>query len=126
MHTEIRKLRDVTDNIDMVMSDTIMKVVHDWDLFNGYDEYPVDAETGEELRGEDLELYRQGRYDREVELNPVDIYQWFIICRTDAEMLQRHTDAIIYYSPSLEMYVWGIDTIGTPWEGVDIIWREEE
>lgn len=34
MRTEIRKLRDVTDNIDMVMSDKIMEVVHDWELVN--------------------------------------------------------------------------------------------
>lgn len=36
----------------------------------------------------------------------------------------RHTDEIVYYSASLEMYTWAIDEFGTPWENVKREFKE--
>ena len=57
-------------------------------------------------------------YEGDVSKSAVDIYQWFIISRSGADFLMRRTEEIVYYSLSLEMYVWAIDDFGTPWEAV--------
>lgn len=116
---DTRTLREIADIVgDMVMNGHVMNLVDDWDLINGSDVYYEDEETGRELTPVEREAYLRGEYPHEVFEAPTDIHQHFIITRTGADYLLRRTDEIVYYSPSLEMYIWAIDDFGTPWEGV--------
>lgn len=121
----MRTLKEIAKIVgDMVMNDRVMSVADDWKLINGDDTYLVDEETGEELSKEEKKAYRNGEYPHEVSKYPVDIYQYFIIKSTGADYLMRHTDEIVYYSASLEMYTWAIDEFGTPWENVKREFKE--
>lgn len=124
MHSTTRTLADIVKNIDMVRSNTIMDAVYDWELYNGDDRYITDKETGDELSDLAVDVYDKGLYEGDVEISYRDYYEYYIIAGSDADILVRHTDETIWYSPSLEMYVWGIDTFGTPWQGVKRSWWE--
>lgn len=50
--------------------------------------------------------------------NPPEVYQWFIISDNGAEILNNLTDEIVYYLPSLDVYVWGVCHWGTSWASV--------
>ena len=56
--------------------------------------------------------------DDYVEEQIIDIYQYFLIDNSTAEMLMRHTDEIIFYSEKLDLYVLGVTHFGTMWCGV--------
>ena len=47
-----------------------------------------------------------------------DIFQYYIISRNGYEFLSSYTDEIVYYLPSLDIYVWGVCHYGMPWNGV--------
>ena len=57
-----------------------------------------------------------------------DIYQYYIISEYGAEILKDYTNEIVYYLPELNMYIWGVTHLGTPWSGVltDIKINEDE
>lgn len=55
--------------------------------------------------------------------DPVDIYQWFIIDNATADLLEMHTDEIIFYVESLDIYVLGVTHYGTAWSGVPTTFR---
>ena len=118
---ETRTLKEISIIVgDAVENDHVMSIVNDWELINGSDIYYEDEKTGKELTPDEREAYLNGDYEGDVSKSAVDIYQWFIISRSGADFLMRRTEEIVYYSPSLEMYVWAIDDFGTPWEAV---WR---
>ena len=75
-----------------VMSNFIINCVRDWELENG-DLYDEDG-------------------------NPEEVYQWFIISDTGAEILKDYTDEIVLYSDELCNYIWGITHYGTAWDYV--------
>ena len=50
--------------------------------------------------------------------NYCDIYQYYIISKNGADILQDYTDEIVYYVPLLDCYVWGITHYGTSWDYV--------
>ena len=63
------------------------------------------------------ELVNGSDYDEEKdEWN--DIYQYYIISDHGYEILSEYTDEIIYYLPSLDIYIWGVTHFGTPWDGI--------
>ena len=124
MHSTTRTLADIVKNIDMVRSNTIMDTVDDWELYNGDYRYITNKETGDELTAVEVDLYNKGLYEGDVEISLRDYFEYYIIAGSDADILARHTDETIWYSPSLEMCVWGIDTFGTPWQGVKRDWWE--
>lgn len=64
-----------------------------------------------------LELYNGSEYDEEND-NYIDIYQWYIISDNGARLLEELTNEIVYYSPLLDIYVWGVTHFGTPWQSV--------
>lgn len=81
---------------------------YDFELFNGSDDYCYKHETKEECEK-----------DRDnCEYEAMDIYQNYIITRSGAEYLQRHTDEIVYYCDKLDLYLWGITHFGTGWDCV--------
>ena len=119
---ETRSLKEISTIVgDAVANDHVMDIVHDWELINGSDISYTNEENGHELTLDEREAYLKGDYEGDVCESAVDIYQWFIISRSGADFLVRRTEEIVYYSPSLEMYIWAIDDFGTPWEAV---WRQ--
>lgn len=122
----MRTLKEIAEIVgEAVANDHVMKLVDDWELINGSDVCYTDDEDGHELTKEEISQYLSGDYPNDVSKGYVDIYQFFIIESTGADYLMRHTDEIVYYSEKLEMYVWGIDDFGTPWEAVKRPFREE-
>lgn len=64
------------------------------------------------------ELYNGCDYDDENDYY-YDIYQYFIIDNNGVDILSNCTDEIIYYLPTLDIYIWGVTHLGTPWNGVN-------
>jgi len=55
--------------------------------------------------------------EREQDEQP-EIYQYFIISDNGAEILKDYTNEIVYYIPSLDIYIWGVTHWGTSWDYV--------
>lgn len=47
-----------------------------------------------------------------------EIYQYFIISDNGANILKDYTNEIVYYIPSLDIYIWGVTHCGTSWDYV--------
>lgn len=57
-----------------------------------------------------------------------EIFQYYIISDSGAEILKYHTNEIVYYIPVLNVYIWGVTHFGTGWSYVltDIKINEDE
>lgn len=53
-----------------------------------------------------------------IELDPAEVYQWFIVSNNGAQMIQDYTDEILYYHEELDIYLWGVAHWGTSWDYV--------
>jgi hypothetical protein len=62
-------------------------------------------------------LWSGSDYDKEND-RYIEIYQYYIISSSGAELLQFWTDEIVYYNEELDMYVWGVTHWGTAWDYV--------
>ena len=78
---------------DAVLNNTIITKSDDWELWNGCD---YDEETDE--------------YE--------EIFQYYIISESGAELLADYTNEIVYYSDDLDVYLWGVTHYGTSWDYV--------
>lgn len=58
-----------------------------------------------------------GELEREQDEQP-EIFQYYIISDSGAEILKAHTNEIVYYIPVLDVYVWGVTHCGTSWDYV--------
>ena len=47
-----------------------------------------------------------------------EIFQWFIVSDSGAQMIQDYTDEILYYHEELDIYLWGVTHWGTSWDYV--------
>ena len=47
-----------------------------------------------------------------------EIFQYYIISDSGADLLKDCTDEIIYYLPALDIYIWGVTHYGTSWDYV--------
>lgn len=47
-----------------------------------------------------------------------EIYQYFIVSNSGAEIIKQYTDDPLFYNEELDMYVWGITHFGTSWDYV--------
>lgn len=47
-----------------------------------------------------------------------EIFQYFIISNSGAEILKEWTSEIVFYNEELNMYVWGVTHFGTSWDYV--------
>lgn len=54
----------------------------------------------------------------ELEREQPEIYQYYIISDSGKDILKYHTDEIIYYINSLDIYVWCVTHWGTSWDYV--------
>lgn len=79
-----------------------------------------DNEENGELKEELEELNKQLEEMNEALNNPcyADIYQYFIIDSSGAEILANWTNEIVYYNEELDMYVWCVTHWGTSWNYV--------
>lgn len=89
----------------------------------GYDIDHWNLESGSDVRYYDTELEDYVNYDDvedwgNIEEEYTDIYQYYIITHSGAELLQDLTDEILYYNENLDMWLWGITHFGTGWSGV--------
>ena len=83
-------------SFDAVLANGIIEKTYDigyWELENGTD------------------------YDEEDDYY-YDIFQYFIISGSGAQILEDYTDEIVYYNEELDMYVWGVTHWGTSWDYV--------
>ena len=48
----------------------------------------------------------------------IEIFQYYIISPSGAEILQDWTNEIVFYNEDLNMYVWGVTHWGTSWDYV--------
>ena len=55
--------------------------------------------------------------EREQE-EPPEIYQYYIISSSGADILKYDTNEIVYYIEHLDMYIWGVTHWGTSWDYV--------
>lgn len=46
-----------------------------------------------------------------------DVYQWYIVSDSGADILQNANE-IVYYNDALDMYLWGVTHYGTSWDYV--------
>jgi hypothetical protein len=55
--------------------------------------------------------------EQEQEEQP-EIFQYYIISDSGYNILKYHTDEIVYYIESLDIYIWGVTHFGTSWDYV--------
>lgn len=96
-------------SFDAVLNNEIIKIpeyIDYWELENGsnYNYYDADGNETDEENAEDIE--------------PVGVFQWFIITENGAEILESYTDEIVYYNEKLDVYLWGVTHWGTSWDYV--------
>lgn len=53
-----------------------------------------------------------------IELDPAEVFQWFIVSDNGAQMIQDYTNEILYYHEDLGIYLWGVTHYGTSWDYV--------
>ena len=47
----------------------------------------------------------------------IEVFQWYIVPEYALDFL-RQNDEIVYYSPDLDIYLWGVTHWGTSWDYV--------
>ena len=92
-------------NVDECLFDNI----EDGELYDYYDK------DGNEITREE---YEELGWENGANEQMRDIYQYFLINDSLADMLGRHTDSIIFYSEKLDLYVLGVTHFGTSWSHV--------
>lgn len=111
---------------DMILCNNMAdRYAEQLELISGDDEnyYTIDWE--EISREEYEQLEEEGK---EVNSEPKEIYQYFIITDFGANFLQSYTNEIVFYDNELDIYVWGITHCGTSWDYVftDIPCKKQE
>lgn len=58
-------------------------------------------------------------YEEEEEIieNP-EVFQWYIVSDSGAQIIQDYTNEILYYHDELDIYLWGVTHWGTGWDYV--------
>lgn len=123
----LSKAFDAVLNNDIV--ERTMAAGFDWEIVSGF----VDnSEKKEELREKIAALEEENEeenaekiaelekeieeLEREEEETP-EIFQWYIVSDSGAEILQE-VNEIVYYCSELDLYVWGVTHYGTAWSYV--------
>ncbi len=105
--------RTLAAAFDAVLANGIMEKTFDigeWELENGNDRYFFD-DDGNEITEEE---YNENGGDYEY----FDIYQYYIISSSGAQILKDYTDEIVWYNDELDLYLWGVTHVGTAWDYV--------
>ena len=83
-----------------ILNNTVIGAVDDWEVVNGSEFF----DEGFELDGTTEEY--------------IEFFQYYIIDANGAQVLEDCTNETVYYSNTLDMYVWAIDHFGTSWDYV--------
>ena len=87
-------------------------------------------ENEDESKTEEIDELQEriNELEEEQERQP-EIYQYFIVSDSGAEILQEYTNDPLYYIESLDMYIWGVTHWGTSWDyvltDVKLDWMED-
>ena len=98
--------------------------ISEYGLKNGYIDYSALAKSFDAVLNNDIikNTISIGEWEQvngfEDEENPAEIYQYYIISDSGANILQKYTNEIIFYNDVLNIYVWGICHLGTAWDYV--------
>lgn len=89
---------------DHVLNNSIFElgqgIGYGWELVNGLD-FDYEEENEEEKIIEEPE-----------------IFQWYIVSDSGAQIIQDYTNEILYYHDELDIYLWGVTHWGTGWDYV--------
>lgn len=56
-------------------------------------------------------------YEEEIIEEP-EVFQWYIVSDSGAQIIQDYTNEILYYHDELDIYLWGVTHWGTGWDYV--------
>lgn len=118
-----------------VMNNNIISATSEigyWEQVNGIIDNSEEVEELkqqlEDIEREKTEEYTklEGKYteleerieELEEENDNREIFQYFIISNSGAEILKEWTSEIVFYNEELNMYVWGVTHFGTCWDYV--------
>jgi hypothetical protein len=117
MVNDINKLFYSTINGDFIEPEQVNGYIDNSDTIEELQEQideldpETDADKIEELQEQIDEL------EREQDEQP-EIYQYFVITESGAEILQEYTDDPVFYIDSLDVFIWGVTHWGTSWDYV--------
>lgn len=80
-------------------------------------ELMIDNDNGEQDEKINALQDKIDELEREQDEQP-EIYQYYIISDSGADILKYDTDEIVYYLPAIDCYVWGVTHWGTSWDYV--------
>lgn len=113
-------------------SDEIDALIEKQESIDGFlcDMIDNDQENTEEYKILDKkynEIKTDIRELRDAENYPPEIYQYYIISDSGANILCEFTNEIIFYNEELDMYVWGVTHYGTDWDyvltDIPVVWE---
>ena len=96
------RISELEDEVDTAEESELSRIEEDIDTFK---------EKIEELE----ELVEELKQDEEYY---PDVFQWYIVDYSGAELLKRETNEIVYYNEELDLYLWGVTHYGTAWDYV--------
>lgn len=57
-------------------------------------------------------------YEEEEIIKKPEVFQWYIVSDSGAQIIQDYTNGILYYHDELDIYLWGVTHWGTGWDYV--------
>lgn len=105
LQVQIEELKSELEELDEKVS-----VIHLDELHFVQDEYKQIENEIEKLESEIEEM-------TELEENPPEIYQYYIVSDYGARIL-KDCNEIVFYNEELDMYIWGVTHYGTSWDYV--------
>lgn len=57
-------------------------------------------------------------YEEEEIIKEPEVFQWYIVSDSGAQIIQDYTNEILYYHDELDIYLWGVTHWGTGWDYV--------
>lgn len=57
-------------------------------------------------------------YEEEEIIEEPEVFQWYIVSDSGAQIIQDYTNEILYYHDELNIYLWGVTHWGTGWDCV--------
>lgn len=57
-------------------------------------------------------------YEEEEIIEEPEVFQWYIVSDSGAQIIQDYTNEILYYHDKLDIYLWGVTHWGTGWDYV--------
>lgn len=101
---EVEELKQQLEDIEWQQKELILQDKEETEEYTKLEEKYTELEE----RIEELEEENDNR----------EIFQYFIISNSGAEILKEWTSEIVFYNETLDMYVWGVTHCGTGWDYV--------